>query len=72
MRPAKTVYNGVTYYPTFTEAWAARQADANRVVKYALGYAVQWYVSGPYLGPDCPTWAEAVAQGGRFCPPEAR
>ena len=63
------IRKGITYWPTYEEAEAQRiAAGATSVVRYALGYAVQWYPSGPYIGPEDTTHPHGRHGGGRRSP----
>jgi hypothetical protein len=45
-------YQGVSYWPTYESARAAaaeRGFSTERIIKYGRGWAVQAYISGPYL-----------------------
>ena len=49
-----TTRKGVTYFPDYADArTAALAADLpiDRIIPYAIGWAVQLRVSGPYAGP---------------------
>lgn len=45
---------GIWYWPTFEEARdyaTEHNHPTNRIIPYKLGWAIQLYVSGPYVGP---------------------
>jgi hypothetical protein len=49
------IHRGVYYFPSFEAARAyAREHGhpTDRIIHYGLGWAVQLYVSGPYVGPQ--------------------
>ena len=46
---------GIFYFPTYEDARSyARLHDhpTNRIISYEVGWAIQLYVSGPYVGPE--------------------
>lgn len=49
------VYKGDYYFPSFEEArsYAIEHGfPTDRIISYGRGWAIQLYVSGPYVGPD--------------------
>ncbi len=49
------VRKGIFYFPTYeaAEAYAKTHGHpTDRIIHYALGWAIQLYVSGPYVGND--------------------
>jgi hypothetical protein len=48
-------YKGDYYFPTYQAARAyalAHRYPTDRIISYGRGWAIQLYVSGPYVGPD--------------------
>jgi hypothetical protein len=47
------VHKGTCYFQRFSEARKVSEAfPGSRVVRYGLGHAVQFRISGPYVGPQ--------------------
>lgn len=49
------VYRGVYYFPSYetARAYAASVgAPTDRIIWYTRGWAIQWRISGPYVGPN--------------------
>ncbi len=54
-QPIGKLRNGTLYYATFDDARTilnvvSRHYPEARIVRYTLGFAVQYYKSGPYFG----------------------
>ena len=49
------VYKGDYYFPTFQDARKYAQDNnyqTDRIINYGRGWAIQLYISGPYVGPN--------------------
>ena len=54
-RTGKRTRKGVDYFPSFESARSYAQANhfpTDRIISYEVGWAIQLYVSGPYVGPQ--------------------
>ena len=63
------IRKGIQYFQSFHDAKSIRDrlGGEARVVKYTLGWAVQYYPSGPYF-PDAEATARAHYRGkGKLC-----
>jgi hypothetical protein len=48
-------HKGIYYFPTQQTATAfaaTLNAPTDRIIKYGLGWAIQWHRSGAYVGPQ--------------------